>query len=194
MTRGDLMNGSREVIIRDIQIKDLTDYLYWTHPGRKHHNYNGPYFKQKTEEEQRAYTEELKQKIVAGECNVQGNKKIIADKITDGIIGEVNWYWKSEETLWMEIGIVIFNENYWGCGIGYRALKLWIDKMFTWNNRIVRLGLTTWSGNLRMMSLAEKLGLKKEATYRKARIVDGKYYDSVSYGILREEWQISDTK
>jgi putative hydrolase of HD superfamily len=25
--------------------------------------------------------------------------------------------------------------------------------------------------------------------YRKARIVDGKHYDSVSYGILREEWE-----
>ncbi len=39
-----------------------------------------------------------------------------------------------------------------------------------------------------MMALAEKLGFKKEAEYRKARIVDGQYYDSVSYGILREEW------
>lgn len=40
-----------------------------------------------------------------------------------------------------------------------------------------------------MMNLAEKLGLKKEAVYRKARIVDNKYYDSISYGILMEEWK-----
>lgn len=40
-----------------------------------------------------------------------------------------------------------------------------------------------------MMNLAEKLGLKKEAVYRKARIVDKKYYDSISYGILKEEWE-----
>ena len=31
--------------------------------------------------------------------------------------------------------------------------------------------------------------MKKEAEYRKARIVNGEYYDSVSYGILKEEWQ-----
>jgi len=40
-----------------------------------------------------------------------------------------------------------------------------------------------------MMNLAEKLGLEKEAVYRKARIVDKQYYDSISYGILKEEWQ-----
>lgn len=45
-----------------------------------------------------------------------------------------------------------------------------------------------------MMNLAEKLGLKKEAVYRKARIVDKKYYDSISYGILKEEWKEINSK
>ena len=102
----------------------------------------------------------------------------------------MNWYWKSQETLWMEIGIVIFNEEYWGHGIGYTALKMWINEIFIQNPKIIRLGLSTWSGNERMMKLAEKLGLKKEAVYRKARIVDDRYYDSVSYGVLKEEFQI----
>ncbi|MDK2865955.1 MAG: hypothetical protein PWP51_105 [Clostridiales bacterium] len=57
------------------------------------------------------------------------------------------------------------------------------------NKELVGIGLTTWSGNQRMMALAEKLGLKKEAVYRKARIVKGEYFDSVSYGILRDEWE-----
>ena len=65
-----------------------------------------------------------------------------------------------------------------------------ISKLFDKNTEIVRLGLTTWSGNKRMMKLAEKLGLKKEATSRKARIINNKYYDSVSYGILCEEWEV----
>ena len=89
----------------------------------------------------------------------------------------------------MEVGIVIFNENYWGQGIGYKALKMWINEIFDENPELVRIGLTTWSGNTRMMNLAQKLGLKKEAVYRKARIVDKQYYDSISYGILKEEWK-----
>ena len=90
----------------------------------------------------------------------------------------------------MEVGIVIFNDDYWGHGIGYDVLNMWIDEIFSQNRKLIRIGLSTWSGNERMMKLAEKVGLKKEAVYRKARIVDNKYYDSVSYGILKEEWQV----
>jgi RimJ/RimL family protein N-acetyltransferase len=68
-------------------------------------------------------------------------------------------------------------------------LRLWIDQIFEERPELIRIGLSTWSGNLRMMKLAEKLGLKKEAVYRKARIVDNEYYDSLSYGILKDEWK-----
>jgi putative hydrolase of HD superfamily len=61
--------------------------------------------------------------------------------------------------------------------------------MFQKHPKIIRIGLTTWSGNIGMMKLAEKLWFKKEAVYRKARIYNGKYYDSVSYGILKQEWE-----
>jgi len=45
-----------------------------------------------------------------------------------------------------------------------------------------------------MMNLAEKLGFVLEARYRKARIVEDQYYDSISYGILREEWENNNKK
>lgn len=89
----------------------------------------------------------------------------------------------------MEIGIVILNEAYWGRGIGSVALEKWTTEIFHTHKELVRLGLTTWSGNHRMIKLAEKLSFKCEAVYRKARIVRGEYYDSISYGILREEWE-----
>lgn len=184
------MTKPTNITIRELEIKDLEDYLYWNHPSREFHKFNGPYYRKRSEEELRKYVEELRKLLLNGEGNVLKNKKMIADKDTDQIIGQVNWYWKSQETLWMEVGIVIFNENYWGNGIGYKALKMWIDEIFAENPKLARIGLTTWSGNLRMMQLAEKLGLKKEAVYRKARIVDNQYYDSVSYGILKEEWQM----
>ncbi len=183
------MDNSINLIIRELEMKDLTDFLYWNHPSREFHKFNGPYYGRKNEEELRKYIEEIKELFRIGASNVLKNKKIVANKDTDEIVGQVNWYWKSEETLWMEIGIVIFNENYWGKGIGYEALKLWIDEIFDENPKLVRLGLSTWSGNLRMMHLAEKLGFLKEAVYRKARIVNNEYYDAISYGILKEEWE-----
>ncbi len=37
--------------------------------------------------------------------------------------------------------------------------------------------------------LAEKLGFVEEARFRKARVVQGEEYDSLGFGVLREEWQ-----
>lgn len=183
------MNKLVKLKLRELELEDIEDYRVWTHPSREYHKYNGPYYKQPNQEEHAEEIETLRSRLESGEQNVLGKREIIANMETNEIIGLVNWYWKSEETNWLEVGIVIFNEKYWGHGIGYKALSLWIDKIFEKKEDLVRIGLTTWSGNVRMMRLAEKLGLKKEAEYRKARIVDGVYYDSVSYGILKEEWE-----
>jgi putative hydrolase of HD superfamily len=170
-------------------MKDLDSYLYWKHPGREHHKYNGPYYLRETEEELKILGEELASRIRSGSGQVMRNKKVVVDLNADELVGEVNWYWKSQETFWMEVGLVIFNEKYWGQGLGTVILISWITEIFKDFPELVRIGLSTWSGNERMMRLSEKIGLKKEAVYRKARIVQGKYYDSVSYGILREEWE-----
>lgn len=177
-----------EIIIRDIKLEDMEDYLHMNHPSRKFHEFNGPYFKRTTEEELIENVRVIKNKIKDGVENPFGQKKIIADKHTDKIIGVVNWYWKSQETAWLEVGLAIFNEDYWGKGIGTIALKQWIDMVFNQRPDIIRIGLTTWSGNKRMMALAEKLGLNLEACYKSARIVKDEYYDSISYGILKKDW------
>ncbi|WDV46388.1 GNAT family protein [Clostridiaceae bacterium M8S5] len=182
------MTVDKKIILRNFKVEDIDDYYDLMHPSREYHKFNGPYYKKANEEELREYLEKMRKKLTNNDNSIHEKKKIIADKNTDEIIGEVSWYWKSEETFWMEIGIVVFNENYWGKGIGYQALPIWIDELFDRYKKIVRLGLTTWSGNKRMMKLAQKIGFKCEAVYRNARIVKGKYYDSVSYGVLREEW------
>jgi len=156
-------------------------------PDRNYHNFNGPYYSRMNKEEIDSFVRKIEKKIFNGKKALL-NKKMIVDKKRNELIGQVNWYWKSEETKWLEIGIVIFNEEYWGKGIGYIAFPMWIDEILETFPEIVRIGLSTWSGNLRMMKLAEKIGLKREAEYKRARIVNGEYYDSLSYGILKEDW------
>ena len=41
-------------------------------------------------------------------------------------IGMVSKNWIDKTTLWLEIGIVIYNPNYWHGGLGTRALEKWI--------------------------------------------------------------------
>ncbi|TQP08500.1 GNAT family N-acetyltransferase [Vibrio cholerae] len=103
-------------------------------------------------------------------------------------VGTVSCYWECEETRWLEAGIVIYDESYWGKGIASIALSQWISYLFK-TQEIERVGMTTWSGNDRMMSLATRLGLKQEARLRKVRYYEGIYYDSVKYGVIRSEWE-----
>ncbi|WP_234976375.1 GNAT family N-acetyltransferase [Vibrio quintilis] len=117
---------------------------------------------------------------------LQGDDTLLIE--ADGkAVGAVSYYWECESTRWLETGIVIYDSDYWSQGIGCKALVPWISYLFDILD-IERVGLTTWSGNHRMMACAEKLGLKLEARLRKVRFYQGTYYDSVKYGVLREEW------
>lgn len=113
---------------------------------------------------------------------------VIALRDTDTLLGIVTRAWESRETNWPLVGIAIFDPSWWGRGVGYQSLGLWGDYLFREMPEIVRLDLRTWSGNVGMMRLAEKLGYRLEARFRKARIVEGRYYDGLGYGVLREEW------
>lgn len=102
-------------------------------------------------------------------------------------IGMVTFYWEHEPSRWLECGIVIYRLEYWNGGYGTEALKLWVNHVFE-NNNVARVGITTWSGNKRMMKAAEKVGMQLEGRMRKCRYYNGVYYDSIRMGVLREEW------
>lgn len=108
-------------------------------------------------------------------------------EVNEVIIGTVSYYWEHKPSNWLEVGIVIYDPKYWNGGFGTDALSLWIDYLFQ-ELPLVRVGLTTWSGNKRMMKSAEKLGMKLEGQLRKCRLYKGVYYDSIRMGVLREEW------
>ena len=88
---------------------------------------------------------------------------------------------------WLEFGIVIYDSKLWGRGIGQDALSFWLKHLFETYPKIQHIGFTTWSGNQGMMRLGEKRGLKLEGQIRKVRYWQETWYDSIKYGILREE-------
>lgn len=104
------------------------------------------------------------------------------------VIGTVSYYWEHQPTRWLEAGIVIYLPEYWSGGYGTQALSLWVDHLFK-TITIGRVGITTWSGNPRMMRCAEKTGMQLEGRMRKCRYYDGVYYDSIRMGITQEEWE-----
>lgn len=166
--------------IKEMDLKDLYD-VQFTSEMPEWAKLNAPYF---NEYKFVSYDEFLKEdtKFYLAPDNCLG---IYVD---NKIIGVISRYWESKDTRWLEVGLVIYDESYWGQGIGYKALNEWIDKCFKDFPEIERVGLTTWSGNYGMMKLALKLGMKEEARIRKVRYWQGYYHDSMKYGILREEY------
>lgn len=185
----DVNISGKNILIRDWQLNDLERYAHWQQPGHTWQDYDGPYFARPKAEKIPSIINQLRKQIEAKKWETIRHTLVIARKSDDVLIGRVNWYWQSQETNWLSIGIAVYDPANWRQGIGFEALGLWCDYLWDAMPTIVRLGLATWSGNTRMMRLAEKLGFQEEARHRKARIVDGRYYDSMGYGILREDWQ-----
>lgn len=164
---------------KDIPI--LYDLIYGTeNPEWK--NYDAPYFPLT-----RITIEEYKKKM-DGDINFTDIPSQMIIEHNGEIIGTVVYYWEHEPSRWLEVGITIFSPEHWSGGFGTDALTLWIDFIFS-KLEIARVGLTTWSGNARMMRCAEKLGMQLEGRMRKCRYYNGVYYDSIRMGILREEWE-----
>lgn len=113
---------------------------------------------------------------------------IWAVTVNEEVCGTVSYYYEDTQKNWLEMGIVLHEAKSWSKGLGTRALKLWMLHIFN-NLPVVRIGLTTWSGNKRMIRVAEKLHMQMEGRMRKVRFYEGEYYDSIRMGILREEWQ-----
>ena len=180
----------QKLALRDFQIDDLDSFAYWLQPQQQWQKLDAPYEKSlSSPEEITRGIDQLRNKIQAADWLTPRRRLVVSDRKNNSFIGFVSWYWISEETNWAAAGIVICDPTYWRRGFGYEALGLWCDYLFQNEPEWVRLDLRTWSGNIGMMRLAAKLGFKEEARFRNARIVAGEYYDSVGYGILREEWK-----
>ena len=89
---------------------------------------------------------------------------------------------------WWELGLLIFDPAYWGKGLGTQVLRDWTALTFAETGAHV-LTLSTWSGNLRMIRAAERVGYRECARVREARLWQGLRYDSVRLDLLRREWQ-----
>lgn len=174
-----------KVVLKRLDDQDLDDYYFWRYEEKERaaDEWNGPYIPK---------TERTKDEFVklneADEGIMPGVPSELVIRANGKFIGSVGAYWVDENTNWLETGIVIYDKAYWNGGYGTEAYKMWIDFLFE-KTGLHRLGMSTWSGNVRMIKVAEKLGMKEEARIRQARIVDGEYFDAIKMGILRTEWE-----
>jgi len=104
------------------------------------------------------------------------------------MIGEIDLSgvnWASGESI---VGIGIGDRNDWGKGYGTDAMRIVLRFAFDELN-LHRVFLNTFEYNLRAIRSYEKAGFKIEGRQRGMLNRDGKRWDIIYMGILREEWE-----
>ncbi|MEW5988305.1 MAG: GNAT family protein [Chloroflexota bacterium] len=104
----------------------------------------------------------------------------------DRLLGFVGLWvdWKNGNA-W--VGIGIGEREYWGRGYGTEAMKLALRYAFSELN-LHRVTLGVFEYNTRAQRSYEKAGFKVEGRIRGELHRDGRRWDGVYMGILREEW------
>ena len=85
-----------------------------------------------------------------------------------------------------EVGYVI-SPDFWGYGFAAEALHRLMRFGFS-ELMLHRLTAKIMDGNVRSMRVAEKCGMRHEATHYDAMLIKGRYCTIHEYAILAEEW------
>jgi RimJ/RimL family protein N-acetyltransferase len=125
---------------------------------------------------------------IAKEMNVLGTwyQLGICIKETDELIGDIGIHFIDDDNLQVEIGYSLSVE-YQGRGYATEAVTEVINYLFSKLNKH-RITASIDPRNLKSKALLERIGMRKEAHFKKNIFEKGEWTDDVIYAILEEEW------
>lgn len=85
-------------------------------------------------------------------------------------------------------GIAIGEKEFWDDGYGTEAAQLLIEYGFMQLN-LHRISSGVYEFNIRSYKMHKKLGFMEEGRSRQEIYKNGKYWDKINFGILKEEWE-----
>ncbi len=112
---------------------------------------------------------------------------VFSIELEDKLIGEfrftrMRWFNRKSELS------IILKKEFQGKGYGTLVMKKMIEFAFNKMN-LYRLEAEVVEFNEISIKMIEKLGFKKEGVLRKAKYSNGRYYDILRYGLLKDEWE-----
>jgi RimJ/RimL family protein N-acetyltransferase len=102
-------------------------------------------------------------------------------------VGNVTCGYYERNYHWADISNIIGEKKFRGTNLAKFALVGAIDYLFNIAG-LHRLQAITLPVNFAGIALLANIGMRKEAVFKKATIVDDVYVDVLVYGILKEEW------
>ncbi len=179
------------IILRDMIEADIEDYVRWFTTETKWSDTDAPWEPIESDEETERnswreyyeYVKDIPDDVCRPKFEIEWNSKHIGWVSSYLIDKNYEWIGQPEEgqTFYYAIGIDICESDVWGHGIGTNALRAFMNYYF--ERGINELYTQTWSGNVRMIRCAEKLGFKECNRNVGIRQVLGQTYDSLTFQI-----------
>lgn len=111
---------------------------------------------------------------------------IIVKRLDNKPIGFLRFIFidRTSGNVWLRM--TIGDKKAWGKGYARDAMQAYLRWLFDAIN-IHRVTLECYSTNTRAIEFYQRIGFRKEGVLREAVLIDGKYHDILSFGMLREE-------
>lgn len=173
----ELLSKDRKIILRDFLKTDVEDYVIWNTEIIEWQKWDAPWENEKsTKEEIRERYENYYNRInKLSPDRIRTMFEICVNNLEKKHIGWVISYQLDESYKYTKskgfyaLGIDVPDLNHRRNGYGKQALLTYIE--YLKSHGINRVYIQTWSGNLSMLKLAEKLGFVECKTLSKIRKV-----------------------
>lgn len=192
MTEQELQIVGARVVLRDPTMYDVAVLEYWLQPDHRWQELDGPYTDLPGPERREQILEFWRTHAQSPSRSVPRTLLSIASLDDGQMLGQVSWETEADaEDASRGVSIVIYNPDFWGYGLGYEALGLWIDYLFEADITLTRLELRTWNSNQGMVRLAHKLGFEEVTPMRRRRGLGFlmRKPESMGYSLARPSWQ-----
>lgn len=190
----------QNIVFRDMEERDIADEIRWNTAETDWALWDAPW---EMEEELRNFDPERhrQEELEALSKPKPDHRTSLEIDTNHGVhIGSVSAYCIDENFDWRRlsaeegrrkarwaVGIEINESSYWSGGWGTQALTAWVK--YHLEGGYTDLYTQTWSGNVRMVALAEKLGFRECCRKKGIRHVRGGVYDGLTFRLDRAAFE-----
>ena len=187
----------QNILLRDFVLSDIDDEIRWMNVDTQWMKADTPWedIQPADEEALREYITDcinnIPEDALRWRLEIENDGKhigFICHYPLDENYGPISFEEMSPDTVvnW-GLGVEICERAYWGRGLGTQALVAYIRYLKSWGLRA--FCLETWSGNIRMLKSAEKIGFVVCRRQAGLREVDGVKYDGLTLALDEEKFR-----